>query len=573
MTGHPITMQGRSGGRFAMKTTAIVGAFLIMNVMAGARDEASAGGRDFLGGVAVGVIGGAIVNQMQRNNRRGGAQKRRSQRNRNVNRRAPAAAPVQRADSDIVNDQEALRDLGFYGGAIDGVKGGAYEMAVVQYKVSKHLIATSILSSTERALLHAEAKQVSAAAMLGDPAMDPMIAPRPDHRLQMALQVLGFYDGRIDGKIGPKSRRSIVAYQQSVGIAPTGVLSTDQTKQLIASAVAGTQQRLQGIQQQIARLPGRQPATVAAAPAPAAPAALMPVAISAPKAVAPATPAASEADMDAFKNASWRPIEPLHPSANADRRFDVAVLIGNRNYKNDIPAVTFGHRDAEAMKAVLVNKLGFDPENIIDLRDASQGDMATVFGNQNSYKGKIWNYIDPDGRSKVYVFYSGHGVPDIATKTPYILPVDANPSTVEINGFPLDLMYSNINKLDIDKAYVFLDACFSGGSNDRMLIEAASPVYISAEIEVADNNDKLTVMAAATGDQLASWDEKEGHGLFTLFTVNGLSGEADADHDHKITTAELHKYVRYNVRRQARRIYGREQTPILIGDETAVLAN
>ena len=48
------------------------------------------------------------------------------------------------------------------------------------------------------------------------------------------------------------------------------------------------------------------------------------------------------------------------------------------------------------------------------------------------------------------------------TRRGYLLPVDADPDSAEINGYPIDLLYANLGKLDAAKSVrVFLDACFS----------------------------------------------------------------------------------------------------------------
>ncbi|MEL7048172.1 MAG: hypothetical protein AAFO75_04275, partial [Pseudomonadota bacterium] len=71
-------------------------------------------------------------------------------------------------------------------------------------------------------------------------------------------------------------------------------------------------------------------------------------------------------------------IEPVRADAPILRPNDVAVIIGNRDYKGDIPDVAFGHRDADAMKSVLVNELGFSRSNIIDARDAGQAELVST---------------------------------------------------------------------------------------------------------------------------------------------------------------------------------------------------
>ena len=56
----------------------------------------------------------------------------------------------------------------------------------------------------------------------------------------------------------------------------------------------------------------------------------------------------------------------------------VAVIVGNKDYRHrDIPAVSFAHRDADAFRRYVVDVLGFKPENVIDLRDATRAKLAS----------------------------------------------------------------------------------------------------------------------------------------------------------------------------------------------------
>ena len=61
----------------------------------------------------------------------------------------------------------------------------------------------------------------------------------------------------------------------------------------------------------------------------------------------------------------------------------VAVIIGNKNYRNRIPQVDFGHNDAEAMKRFLIKILGIIEGNIIDLRDVTLADRKQCWQRQN----------------------------------------------------------------------------------------------------------------------------------------------------------------------------------------------
>jgi hypothetical protein len=247
----------------------------------------------------------------------------------------------------------------------------------------------------------------------------------------------------------------------------------------------------------------------------------------------------------------------------------VAVIIGNRTYRGDVPAVEFAHNDADAMKRFVVEVLGFREGNIIDLRDAALTEMANVFGNERSYKGKLWRWVRP-GESDVVVFYSGHGVPD-AGDGRYLLPVDGDPYVPQIGGFSLELLFTNLTKLDARSVMVFLDACFSGESAGGSLLPKSG---LSVTPKLPET--KLTMLAAARGNQVASWDEEAQQGLFTRYLLDGLYGAADTGRygngDGRVTLKEVQTYLDREMSYSARRRYGREQNAVSWGNPNDILA-
>ena len=258
-------------------------------------------------------------------------------------------------------------------------------------------------------------------------------------------------------------------------------------------------------------------------------------------------------------------------SAHADSS-GVAVIIGNRHYQGTVPEVSYAHRDAEAFKRYVLDALGYDPANVIDLRDATQAEMVATFGNEKSAEGNLWAYLDPAGGSDVVVFYSGHGVPGQRDDKGYLLPADADPNVPELNAYPIDLLYANLAKLtEAGAVAVFLDACFSGGSQRGMLIENASPVYVSAALPTTVAG-AMTVLTAASGGQLASWDTAAGHGMFTHHLLDALYGKGDADGDGRVSAAEAKRYLDRHMTRAARRAYKRNQVASLLGDGEMALA-
>ena len=60
---------------------------------------------------------------------------------------------------------------------------------------------------------------------------------------------------------------------------------------------------------------------------------------------------------------------PLAATAiTAESRYGVAVIIGNKTYKGQTPAVEFAQNDARAVRRFVIERLGYRPGNIIDLR-------------------------------------------------------------------------------------------------------------------------------------------------------------------------------------------------------------
>lgn len=234
-----------------------------------------------------------------------------------------------------------------------------------------------------------------------------------------------------------------------------------------------------------------------------------------------------------------------------------AVIFGIENYKN-VSSVRHARRDAEFIKEYFQKVLGIPAANIYFKTDdgASLGEFNTVFG-AKGWLEKNANKKD----NEIFIFYSGHGVPDTDGSEAFLLPSDGNPNFPAQSGFALQELYTNLGKLKAKSVTLFLDSCFSGSNRDNQIILAsAKPVFISPELPALAPN--LTVFSAAEGTQIASSYADMQHGLFSYFLMKGLRGEADADADKKITQSELNGYLRENVSSIARRM-GREQDPQL----------
>ena len=253
--------------------------------------------------------------------------------------------------------------------------------------------------------------------------------------------------------------------------------------------------------------------------------------------------------------------QPMNIQFNSisKRPDDIAVIIGNANYEEigqDIPNVSPAYADAEGIKRYFMQAKGVKEGNIIYLKDATGSQLASVFGNQNTHKGQLYNWVKK--ASNVYVYYAGHGVPGGDEGNAYLVPTDANAQTINLSGYPLETLYSNLGKLPAKSITVILEACFSGASQAGNLFSKSSPIVVRTAKTMIPKNVK--VISAGAVDQMASWEQDNSHGLFTKYFLKAMSGEGDENKDGEVTDTELKNYLDKTMTYYARRYYGRDQT-------------
>jgi len=255
------------------------------------------------------------------------------------------------------------------------------------------------------------------------------------------------------------------------------------------------------------------------------------------------------------------------PETSVSNRDGVAVVIGVKNYSNkNVPSVDYALNDAGLMKEYLIKALGYQEGNIIYLENPTKADLENVFGNKDSYKGRLYDYVKK-GKSDVFVYYTGHGAPDLDSKEGYFVPSDSDPNYVRFGGYPLSIFYENLSKVPAREINVVIDACFSGISDKGTIIAKASPLLV---VPVIPGAGKINIFTSSKAEEVSSWYPDKRHSLFTYFFLKGLQGAANKNKDKNITYGELNEYVSEHVLYYARRLYGRNQNPSFIGKDGKV---
>lgn len=226
-----------------------------------------------------------------------------------------------------------------------------------------------------------------------------------------------------------------------------------------------------------------------------------------------------------------------------------AVIVGVSKYKFDgqgIHNLNFADRDALAMRDFLLSPAGgsFPKENILVLTNAE----ATV---QNVRTALFTFLARTKPEDLVVIYFAGHGSPDPNDmRNLYLLTHDTDPANMGGTAFPMWQMEDVFSRVIKAKRIVtFTDACHSGGIGAGTLATQRHNL-VNQYLQKYSGLEGRAVMTASDvsefSQESARWGG--GHGVFTFFLLEGLSGKADRNGDRLITAGELFEYVQARVR-------------------------
>ena len=263
------------------------------------------------------------------------------------------------------------------------------------------------------------------------------------------------------------------------------------------------------------------------------------------------------ADSKTFTLASEKKTVEL-PIDNTPRPYptDWGLIIGIEDYSH-LPVVNYAKKDALVMKDYFIKILRVPEENVITLI------------NSDATKARIQGYLEKyipsniTSETTLYVYFAGHGAPDMESGEPYLIPYDGDTMFIEQTGYNLKKFYNDIGKLRARQTYVFLDSCFSGSASraNEMLTKGARPALLNVK-DIEFKQDRIVSISASSKGQISNAFPEKEHGLFTYYVLKAFDGDADANDDQWISVKEVYNYVYRQVNRVSRRL-GAEQKPTI----------
>ena len=121
--------------------------------------------------------------------------------------------------SDVMNLQKLLADRGFYNGAVDGIMGPKTRTAILAAQKAYNLTADGIAGAKTLAALESDGRKATATST----STTSTIKSAEVSNLQELLSKRGFYNGAVDGIMGPQTRTAIIAAQKNYGLVTDGI--------------------------------------------------------------------------------------------------------------------------------------------------------------------------------------------------------------------------------------------------------------------------------------------------------------------------------------------------------------
>lgn len=234
------------------------------------------------------------------------------------------------------------------------------------------------------------------------------------------------------------------------------------------------------------------------------------------------------------------PVTPL-----GGQRWAVIVGVSDYRHSENIPDLRYAARDAAAFRDFLLSPRGgsVPASNILFLTDAE----ATA----ERLRSALFTFLTrPQADDAVYIYFAGHGAPDPNDpRNLYLLTHDSRIEDFGGTAFPMWHLQDVLGRvIKARKVVVLADACHSEGIGGAQVGVGNNLVnqYLARYTQEAQH-------ALMTGSDISESSLEDarwggGHGAFTFFLLQGLSGVADKDRDGSVTAGELFPYVSQAVR-------------------------
>ena len=214
-----------------------------------------------------------------------------------------------------------------------------------------------------------------------------------------------------------------------------------------------------------------------------------------------------------------------------------AIIIGVNNYLESNP-LAYCINDANALASLLSNGAYTinDKKNIKLMTDES-GEL------DKPIRSNILNNLSSLSKSAqptdtVLFFFAGHG--DEIENEAFIMPSDFRREAGKRAGISINDIKKELVESKARLKILLFDACHSGSIKDRAETGKMSATFYNALLPSAEG---FAVASACSQDENSHEWDKEKHGVFTYYLLQGLEGQADMNFDGLVDLSELYSFI------------------------------
>ena len=229
-----------------------------------------------------------------------------------------------------------------------------------------------------------------------------------------------------------------------------------------------------------------------------------------------------------------------------------AVVVGISDYKDPrIPDLKYADADAQAFYDFITSPIGgnFNKENVLLLKN----DGATLKNVKLAITNFLKKAIDTDF---VVIFMACHGEPEPdRPNNLYLLTHDSELDSLSATAYHMENVNADMKRYISAKRLVFFaDACHSSGLTESVIGTRGGSNTINVALSTLKSTREGWGIVSASRAGEVSMESSQwggGHGVFTYYLLEGMSGKADAEGNKNgiVTLAETFDFLEEKVKR------------------------
>jgi uncharacterized caspase-like protein len=184
-----------------------------------------------------------------------------------------------------------------------------------------------------------------------------------------------------------------------------------------------------------------------------------------------------------------------------------ALVIGINNYRQ-LGKLSTAVNDAQEVARVLRDLYGFEVKL---LTDAGRAEIVTAL---NEYQQRL------DERTRLLIYYAGHGIFDKTGEKAYWLPVDADKNN-DVNWIMADEVTVKLKRIPSRHVLIVSDSCYSGAMSRDTATGLTAPAERSRYL-LKSGEGMSRVLMASGGNEPVSDSGGGAHSVFAAALLRGL---------------------------------------------------